>query len=642
MPGSEQHSGVLGLNPSINQKENPYVPGSDLWQLQGWYLSESLSIQKRLGFQKLNTLQLIENGQPATFTGLFEFFPSTQTEQKIATGQTGVYVYNPATFLWNAAVNLPAPRTGSHHDLYSARMLFDQFYLGGGGATDVNLRFNGTNNAFVQMGITAPTVAPVGGAPTAGGSLSAGVYSWKITFVNEIGQESGPSIASNNVTITGGSGNYTVLVTTPISSDPQVVGRRLYRTTANGATWLLVAVANDNTTLSFSDGNPDSALGIANDQFDFGVPPHFSMIEIFKGFAFMGGDPNHLSRVWFSGSGAPAQVNSNDFRDLDPNDGDTLAGLIQFQSTVAAFKQYSIWVLSGQDRTTFGFAKQVTHVGSVNNACLVEIPMVSVSGTGAPAEGKVAFLSPNAKFYFFDGTTAVQTAIGLEPILNSLDKTQLSSVVGTVVPALNQARWIVPSNTLPGYHGNDLIIWYDYVLDKWGITGLKLPAHYSALLRDSFGTFQYFIGGTPPTGIGANITGGFVYQGDIGGSDDGLPISVEVIDKGHPRYLLNPIGQPINYPTPENVKVFNHLFLWYKTLPAPVTIQVWGIIDDPTNTPVLLGTFDGTHPSGQEHLHMNLRGRRLYVRVTESSTQLGLVIRGWKIHFKDVGRHTAR
>lgn len=639
MPGSEQHSGILGLNPSVNQKENPYIPGSDLWQLQGWYLNEALSIQKRLGFQKLNTSQLVEAGSPATFTGLFEYLPSNPSlsNQKLATTLTGVYKYNPSTFTWDTLA-IPSARTGTHHDLYAARMLFDQLYLGGGGNTDINLRFNGST--VVQMGITPPSSAPIAGAATVGGNLALGTYSWKITYVNELNQESNPSSVSNSVTITTG-GNNTVPLTIPKSPDSQVVKRNLYRTTANGATWLLITTINENNSTSYSDGAADSGLGIANEQFAFGVPPHFSIIEIYKGYAFMAGDPNNKSYVWFSGSGAPAQVNSNDFRGLDPNDGDVITGMIQFQSTIAAFKGYSIWVLSGQDRGTFGFAKQVTHVGAVNNACLVEIPLVSISGSRTPAEGKVAFLSPTARFYFFDGTTAAQTAVGLEPILNQLDKTQLNSVVGAIVPSLNQARWIVPSNAILGYHGNNLIIWYDYVLDKWGTTTMNLPVHYAALLHDNFNVLQYYVGGTPPTGASANLTGGYVYQGDIGGSDDGISLTSEVIDKGHPRYLLNPIGQPINYPTPENIKVFNHFFIWYKTLPVASTIQVWGIIDDPTNIPVLIGTISGTHPSGQEHLHMNLQGRRLYIRITETSTQQGLLIRGWKVHYKDVGRHTS-
>jgi hypothetical protein len=634
MPSREQHSGILGLNPTVNQKSNPYIAGSDLWKLQGWYLSEAMSIQKRLGFQKLNLYQSTENSLPMSFTGLFEYLPSAGVNKKIATGTTGVYVYNtPDQFKWNLA-SIPAARTGTRQNLYASRMLFDQFYLGGGGSTDVNLRYNGTS--WFQMGITAPSTTLTAGAPSAGGNMGVGAYSYRVTFVNELNQESNPSAVSNTVTTTAGN-NTVALSSIPVSSDPQVTKRNIYRTTAGGGVYLLLTIIPNNSATTFSDTLSDAVLGVALDAFSFGVPSHFSMIELYRGVAFMGGDPNNKSRIWFSYPGQPANVNSNDFRDLDPNDGDILAGMIQYQSTIAAFKGQSIWLLSGSDRTNYAFTKQVTHVGSINNSCLVEIPMVAAEGVSTPAGGKIVLLSPTKRFYFFDGTTATQTAIGLEPILNRLDAAKLSGVSGTIVPSLNQARWVVPSDAILG-QTNDLIIWYDYVLDKWGTTELNLPANVSALLHDDMGIYQYYIGGAP-SATGPNISGGWVYQGDISGTDDGAPITIEVIDKSHPRYLMNPSGQSVNYPTPENIKVFSQMFIWFKTMPTPgVQLKVYGIIDDPTNVPILIGTINCTNPTGQEHLTMNLQGKRLYIRILETSAIQGVLLRGWKVYFKDVGR----
>ncbi len=627
-----QHSGIMGLNPTINQKDNPYAPGSDLYKLQGWQLSESLSITKRKGFQKLNQVQLIDAGDLSAFTGLFELIFSTGAQsKKITTTTKGLYVFDtPIQGVWNSISlsGVGGIRTGNFSNLYAARVLFDQLYIGGGGSTDLNIRFDGTN--AYKMGITAPSSAPTVSAPQAGGSLnptSSTGYSWVITFANALNQESNPSPVSNSVQIVGGSGNYTVnLSNIPVSSDPQVTKRLIYRTTADGAVWLLVYTINDNTTTTYSDGNADSTLGIAADFFSNGVPPHFTMIEIFQGVAFMAGDPNNKSRIWFSANSRPANLNSNDFRDLDPNDGDMITGLRKFQSTVVATKNYSIWLAIGSDRTTFGFNKQASVVGSVNNASIVEVP----------GQNKLIFLTPDARFYSFDGVTAAPVAQQLEPILQNINKGKLAATVGCQVPALNQVRWLVYNGS---YNLGNLIIWYDYVLDKWGTISINnTKANVIAALHDENNNLGFYAGGI--TDLDSNTMGGFVWRGDSGGSDDGLPISAEVVDRGHPRYLVNPIGEAINYPTPENIKIFSHLFIWFLPMPN-VTLNAYGYIDSPESTPIFIGSVSCNNPSGQAHLHFNLRGRRLYIRIVETSTLQGITLRGWKIYYYDVGRHNA-
>lgn len=614
----EQQSGTLGLNPNTNKKQNPYIPGSDLYVMQGWQLSESASISKRQGFAKLNTTQLLDAGTASAFTGLFEFIPSTGTPAKVATTTIGLYNFGtPVANAWNS-INLSGVggnRTGTYQNLYDVAMLQDQMYVGGGAGTDLNIRFNGTD-AF-KMGITPPISTPTVSAPQAGGSMTAGVYSFKVTYGNVLGQESNPSIKTADVTIVGGSGNYTInLIDIPVSPDPQVTLRNIYRTTADGAVWLLLATISNNTATIYSSTQADSSLGIAVEEFGNGVPPHFDKIEIFQGTAFMAGDPSNQSRIWFSANNKPACVDSNDFRDLDSNDGDKITGLRRFGPTVVAFKNNSIWNASGSDRYSFGFERRATTVGSINNASIVEIPLKNV----------LAFMSPDAKFYFYDGVDTQPAATSIEPILSSLNAGRLMGIVGCIVPSLNQARWLVSDGS--SNYGN-LIIWYDYILDKWGTTSVaSTPGNYCTSLRDVDSKLKFYLGGIAD--VGAGIDGGYVWLGDSGGSDDGTNISVEVVDKGHPH----------QDPSPEDIKMFSHLFVWFKPNPL-VTLNIFAYIDDPTGTPISLGSFPCTNTSGQQHVHFNLIGRRFYVRITESSTTQGNVLRGWKVYYKNVGRHNA-
>lgn len=89
-------------------------------------------------------------------------------------------------------------------------------------------------NSGVHLAIPAAPVISVG---VPGGNLSAGVYTYKITYVTNNG-ESLPSLASNSITALSSS---SISLTLPAASvDGNVIGRNLYRTTAGGASWRLV------------------------------------------------------------------------------------------------------------------------------------------------------------------------------------------------------------------------------------------------------------------------------------------------------------------------------------------------------------------------------------------------------------------
>jgi hypothetical protein len=607
----EQSSGALGLNSNIDKKTNPYIPGSDLYKMDGWYLSESFSITKRRGFQKLNTIMLSEGGVPATFTGIFEYIPSVGSLVKMATTTLGLYAYGtPIADTWNAIglTGVGGARTGVSTNLYDSAILLDQMYIGGGSTADKNIRFTGT--VAYQMGINGPATHTATTAVGGTGLSPVTGYMYNYTYYNSaLGQESNPATADSTLIKPV---NQTVTVTVTRTADTQVDKINIYRTTDGGALPLLVGTIANITgtgTTTFADNYSDATLTVAIERYANGVPAHFSAIDVFQGVAFMAGDSAHLSRVWFSGNGKPACVNSNDYRDLDPNDGDIVTGLKRFQTTIVAFKGNSIWNAAGTDRDTFVFERRATTVGSVNNACIVEVPM----------KNSLVFISPDAKFYSYDGTDATPQATNIDPIMSGLNIGRLSQAVGTLVPSLNQARWIVPND---GSTYCDLIIWYDYILDKWGTADVSnLQANCCATLHDASSKLQFFTGG---------VSNGYVQQGDSSGTDGGLNITCDVVDRGH----------PLQDATPENQKVFSHIFVWFKPN-AYATLSVYGYIDDPDGTPILLGTIPMTNPSGQGHIHMNKVARRLYVRLVETSNIQGLVIRGWKVYYKNVGRHNA-
>lgn len=619
----EQFSGVLGLGSNLDKKTNPYTPTDDLYDFQGWYLSEAHSISKRRGFQKLNADLLLESALPATFTGLWEYSPSVGSLKQVATTQTALYVYNtPSSNVWNSIslADCGGARTGTVDDLFDSAILFDQMYIGNG--KDSNIRFdaNAVTPAAWNMGISSVTTAcSVTTSSVTGSGMATGDYSYRVTFLNALGHESNPNNTSATVAVvasTSGTNNAVSLSSIPTSGDAQVTARKIYRTTVNGGLHLYLTTIANNTATTYIDSANDSQLTIAIEGFANGVAPKFKMIDIYKGVAFMGGDPDNLSRIWFSGTGKPYAVDSNDYRDLDPNDGDIITGIKKYLTTVVAFKNNSIWNAIGEDRTNFGFERKITTVGSVNNASIVDVPVQNV----------LAFMSPFARFYFYDGTNATPTAQSIEPVLNGLNLSLLSKTVGCTVPSLNQCRWIVPNGVS---NSCDLVIWYDYILNKWGTTELtNTKANTAASMHDTTNKMQYYVGGAYDSNSGTG--GGFVWQADTGGTDDGADITCTVTDRGHPR----------QDPRPENKKAFYHLFVWFKPT-ANVVFNAYVVLDDPDGTPLYIGQIDASKASGQDHIHFNKRARRLYVRLVETSSYQGQVLRGWRVSYKDVGQHNA-
>lgn len=98
---------------------------------------------------------------------------------------------------------------------------------------------------------TAPTVA-LGAA----GALT-GVYSYKITFVTADGETEG---GTKSVEVTAAAQRIE-LTAIPVSDDPTVTARKIYRTAAGGSIHKLVTTLADNTTTVYSDNIADGSLG---------------------------------------------------------------------------------------------------------------------------------------------------------------------------------------------------------------------------------------------------------------------------------------------------------------------------------------------------------------------------------------------
>ncbi len=103
-----------------------------------------------------------------------------------------------------------------------------------------------------------PPSAPSIVASAASGSLGVGNYSYKMTFTTLTGETS--VSAASNVTTTG---TGAMTVTLPVGNVNSIQGRKLYRTTSGGSSYLLVATISNNTATSYTDTLIDGSLGAA-------------------------------------------------------------------------------------------------------------------------------------------------------------------------------------------------------------------------------------------------------------------------------------------------------------------------------------------------------------------------------------------
>lgn len=591
---SELTSGGIGISGGINRKVNPFVKTDSFYTLQGFHLNEVGSLTKWQGFQKYNSIQL--SGE--TFTGTFDFVTSAGVRYVIATGKNGVYRYgNPVANTWNV-LTLPSGYTWSisadtHVDFIVLR---DILYIFNGSA--YNLKYDPAKSVtqLYKMGIDAPTTAPT--AATGGAGVLTGDYSYKVTYYDSVsGHESNPSIASNTFS---SSSNQISLTGIPVSTDAQVNKRRIYRTTTGGGIWLWIADINDNTTTSWTDNLSDSNLGIEVEQFANGVPPICSMAIVYKGFAFM--VANNSSRAYFTKQNFPNAHHSNDFRDLDPNDNDTITGMTRLGDFIVTYKNDSIWNGGGDDRYTFTFVRQVTGTGSINHKSIVNIPTVS----------KVMALSEGG-FYAYNGINEEYASEVIEPIIKGLNQARLRYSYGFVYKPKNVCCWLV-SDTTSSQH--DTIIMYDYLRDKWLTRTISnVKANVAAILEDSSNNEYFITGGYS----------GYVYQGDTGLSDDGVAIACELIDHARPDRATG------------TIKSFYELCVYF--IPqATVTASAYYAVDIPDNTYNLIGTVDVSKSTGHHRLRFNAQGQRIYIKLSHSAIGQPLTIRGLEVSYKDTGR----
>lgn len=200
-------------------------------------------------------------------------------------------------------------------------------------------------------------------AVTGGGDVKY-AYRYKMSFLNERGQESPLSPASeiiigeNQEPAAGATGarrfNHVNLAT----GGPNIVARRLYRTAnlmdedgefispGEGDNYYFHSEIEDNFLTSLEDGTPDSALGSLADELDFGPwPATAKFLASFKGAMFIAGMTSNELR--YSAFGYPEVFPEDNVIPIGDDDMGPITGIYPMANALVVFKPQGIYLVKG-------------------------------------------------------------------------------------------------------------------------------------------------------------------------------------------------------------------------------------------------------------------------------------------------------
>ena len=196
-----------------------------------------------------------------------------------------------------------------------------------------------------------------------------GNYKLVVCYVKDIGEgmyiESQPSPAVGPVSVNNGWLKWTNI---PVSTDPDVVKRTLYRTVSNGEIFYYLTTIDDNTTTTYEDHNFDEALGDELDENKI-APPNCDFIAEMGGVMFYIGLSSDESKIAYSTQGYPYYVPALNRLEMGTDKG-AFTGVVKIDNMLILFKERESWALMGVDASTFTIQCISPHIGCVNSETL--------------------------------------------------------------------------------------------------------------------------------------------------------------------------------------------------------------------------------------------------------------------------------
>ena len=370
----------------------------------------------------------------------------------------------------------------------------------------------GLRNAKIgiqQLGLGRKPVSVGGDAPEDDDPIRQWGYRYKITFVNERGQESPPSVASEVVM---GENTDTGFRSCAIISIPRggetVVARRIYRTRqllntdgdllsrSIGDNFYFVEEISNNFQTSFEDTYQDAFLGTLMDESDFGNwPSQATMGACFKNRVFLAG--SNSTDVVFSAPLMPEVYPRDNYISIGQDDCGPITGLYTTQNALIVFKQRGVSLIKSvqaQDGSTQFFSQNISRdVGCIAPNSIAEVPGVGV-----------LFLSLEG-VYGIEGSLEgsnvrlIRYSTPITKFVNRINSAASIGAVGTYYPK-DKEYWL--SVPVDGSDKNNFVLVFHGAVGAWSVRE-KFPIADAIVTQDHRG--YYIFGSNDPNNKGLHV-----------------------------------------------------------------------------------------------------------------------------------------
>ncbi len=303
-------------------------------------------------------------------------------------------------------------------------------------------------------------------------------WRYKVTFVNERGQESEPSKASPLAVAYNGTSEpnhhgATMLTVTIPRGPSECVARRLYRTRnlyntkgrlvgrGSKERYYFLKEFEDNMTERWVDAIPDSSLGSLLGVRKLGAfPPNARFISSFKNTMFVCGETDNQIR--YSVPNFPETFPRRNRIDIGDGDGGPITGIRATKNALVVFKSKGIYLIKGDSNKGFSAQTLTRDVGMSAPGSLAELP-----GLG------LAFLSEKG-IYLLEGalenTGTITNIVKISTEISHQIEIINSSASVRAVGLLNEddgEYWL--SVPVHGSEVNNLLLVYHYMAGSWSV-----------------------------------------------------------------------------------------------------------------------------------------------------------------------------
>jgi len=280
----------------------------------------------------------------------------------------------------------------------------------------------------VSLGLPVPdatsSVATEGGAGNPNGA-----YQYAVTYRNEQGFEGnlGEFSGSTDITV---SSKKVLLTALPISSDPQVTERRIYRTEAGGSTYKLLTTIENNWETTYTDDTADASLGASAPE-DHDAPPVFSEVHSHRGLLW-GVEAAAKNKAWYCSQFDEWEYFPPTYYENFGSGSDEILSLETLAEFMIYVQEDKIWKYNEME-VPAEKSQSLSKRGILSPSACVNV-------------GDALVLIDAAGLYYFDVVKDLPFSQVIDPIFDdvgdSTDKLDINSVTNIVVGSLEELIYV--------------------------------------------------------------------------------------------------------------------------------------------------------------------------------------------------------